>query len=245
MKKSIDIVLVGFMSEEFLPRLRKDIETMTAFPRFVHYFDNIGNPKTLSALWNDLAAAGSAEYIAIMNPDIALSPGWDKRLIKALSDDKTLGIATPDPCGSSPTAAPMPSVQTMKEIAKEYASDKRVTTEDVQFYLAVIRRTVWESLKGVDERMRFYMQDSDFLRRAKERLGLSAGRVHSCPVWHQGSASTGEAIRKGQLNQKLEYDTSLEVHRDLSAGRLKDWDLMTALERSEVRQHPKYGRMGQ
>jgi len=242
--QSIDIVLVGFRSEEFLPRLLEDIEAFTALPHIVHYFDNTGNPRTLSALWNDLAAAGTADYLAIMNPDIALSPSWDRRLVRALRFDPTLGIATPDPIGSSPTAAPMPSVATMRELAKELAGNQEVSTGDVQFYLPVLARRTWEALRGVDERMRFYMSDSDLLHRAKARLGLRAGRVHSCPVWHRGSASTGEAIRRKEINQSLEYDTSFAVWREVREGRMKDWDLLTDAERSAVRSDPKYGRMG-
>jgi hypothetical protein len=243
MADAIDIVFVGFRSEEYLPRLRQDIESMTSLPHVVHYFDNTGNPKTLSAAWNDLVCLGSAEYVAILNPDIALSPSWDRRLVKALKTSPGCGIATPDPCGSSPTAAPMPSAETMKELSCEVAKDVRISTEQIQFYCAVMRRSTWETLKGVDERMRFYMQDSDFLRRAKARLNLEAVRVHSCPVWHRGSASTGLAIQKKEVDQSLEYDTSFSVWREVLEGRWKDWDLLTAGERLEVRLS-KYGKMG-
>lgn len=244
MKQKLDIVLVGFRSEKLLPRLLQDVKTFTSLPHKVHYFDNTGNPRTLSALWNDLAAAGSGEYIAIMNPDIALSPSWDDRLVRALKANREIGIVTPDPIGSSPTDAPMPSAETMKDIAKERAKNKEVTTEQVQFYLPIIPRKTWETLKGLDERMRFYMSDSDLIYRMKERLGLLAGRVHSCPVWHRGSGSTRDAIKRGELDQKLEHDMASAVWNEVRSGRMLEWDRMTDAARKEIRNHPKYGRMG-
>jgi len=241
--KSVDIVLVGYRSEMFLPRLRKDIESMTSMPRTVHYFDNFGNTRTLSALWNDLAAGGKGDYVVIMNPDIALSPGWDERLAGALKDG--VGIATPDPFGSSPTAEPMPDRSRMEELARERAADARLTTAEVQFFIAMTSRATWELLKGVDERMRFYMQDSDIIRRAQESYNLSTVRVHACPVWHRGSASTAAALERKELDQKLEYDTSFAVWREVREGRWPVWHKLTDAERAAIRTHPKYGRMGQ
>jgi hypothetical protein len=242
--KTIDVVLVGYRSEMYLPRLREDLKSMSGLKVALHYFDNGKNSKTLSQLWNDLAADGRGEYIAIMNPDIALSPDWDMRLTRVLDHFQNVAITTPDPFGSSPTADPMPSRERMREIADERASDSSITSDHLQFYLAMTRRTTWNILKGVDERMRFYMADSDIIRRANERFGLRTVRVHSCPVWHRGSASTAEAIEHKELDQKIEYDTSFAVWREVREGRWKEWHQLSDAERIAVRKHPVYSKMG-
>lgn len=242
MDLGVDILLVGYRSEAFLPRLREDIKAMTG-PHTLHYWDNNGNTKTLSQAWNDLAELGSRQFIAVMNPDIALCPGWDARLIEALESDPTIGIATPDPFGSSPTADPMPSREQMVQLAAEYRPIKRITTKEVQFYLPVMRRTTFEMVCGFDERMRFYMQDSDIIKRLEEK-GLRSVRVHSCPVWHQGSASTAVALERKELDQSVEYNHSFSVWREVREGRWKPWHELTDTERRTIRTDPRFARMG-
>ncbi len=243
-EKKVDIVLVGYRSEKFLPRLLEDIRDMTLLPHEVHYLDNSRNEKTLSQAWNDLAAQGTAHYIAIMNPDIALSPGWDNRLAVALETGRRVGIATPDPFGSSPTAEAMPSREEMARKAHERAAVLEHTTKEVQFFLAMMRRTSFSVLRGFDERMRFYMQDSDAIKRMEERLDLRTVRVHACPVWHQGSASTAAAIEHKELDQKVEYDHSFAVWREVREGRWKPWDRLADHERRAVREDPRFAKMG-
>jgi hypothetical protein len=242
--RKVDIVLVGYRSDMYLPRLRQDISNMSACKTAVHYFDNSRNSKTLSRLWNDLAAAGRGDYIVIMNPDIALCPDWDLRLVEAIDRNPDLAFATPDPFGSSPTSEPMPSRQAMREISDERQIDDRLTTDQLQFYVAAIRRDYWNKLRGVDERMRFYMSDSDAIHRALHSFCLRSVRVHSCPIWHRGSASTAEAIEKKELDQKVEYDTAFGVWREVREGRWKQWHDMTDQERADVRKHPVYSKMG-
>jgi len=241
----IDVVLVGYRSEMFLPRLREDLKSMSSLRVQVHYFDNGKNEKTLSRIWNDLAALGGGKYIAIMNPDIALCPNWDGRLTSVLDEHHDIAFATPDPFGSSPTAEPMPSRERMREISVSASGNRSLTTDPIQFYVAVTTRATWNRLKGVDERMRFYMSDSDIIRRAQESFGLRSVRVHACPIWHQGSASTAAALEHKKLDQKLEYDTSFSVWKKVWGDKsLKAWHWMTDRERAEVRSHPVYSKMG-
>lgn len=242
---TVDVVLVGYRSEMYLPRLREDLRKMSRLKVNLLYFDNGKNEKTLSRLWNDLAATGGGRYVTIMNPDIALCPDWDIRLASVLDRNPDVAFATPDPFGSSPTAEPMPSRERMAEISTASASDDRLTTDPIQFYVAMILRSNWLKLCGVDERMRFYMSDSDVIRRAEESFNLRSVRVHACPIWHQGSASTARALERKELDQKLEYDTSFAVWREVREGRWKVWHDLSDNERAAVKSHPKYGRMGQ
>lgn len=239
---TVDVVLVGYRSERYLPRLREDLAAWSYYPNVVHFFDNLGNPRTLSRLWNELADQGKGDYIAIMNPDIALCRNWDFKLAQVLEENPNILMTSPDPFGSSPTADPMPTREQMLKISEERASSKELTINDGKFYLGFVKRETWEFLKGVDERMRFYLQDSDFMERIK-RLGRTFCIVHSCPVWHRGSDSTAKAIERGEIDQKTEYDFCFSVWREVREHRWKDWDLLTDQERAAVREDPRF-RMG-
>jgi hypothetical protein len=240
---TVDIVLVGYRSEQYLPRLLEDIESMSSLPHKVHYFDNLGNTKTLSRLWNELAAAGDGQYIAIMNPDIALCPGWDERLVEVLRKYPMIGVSSPNPIGSSPTAEPMPSREDMAKLAAELTNVSHLRMNEAMFFLPMVRRSNWDLLKGVDERFRFYMQDSDFQKRI-EWAGLKNCIVQACPVWHRGSASTGAALEKKEIDQSVEYNFGFSVWREVREGRWKLWHLLTDQERAALRADERFSKMG-
>lgn len=237
---TIDIVVIGYRSESFIPRLFSDLEGTTKNPHKLYYFDNTGNPKTLSAAWNEMAGKGQGEYLAIMNPDVALSPSWDDRLLRCLSSDPSTGIATADP---SPFSLTAPSKEVMSEISKQRASRTDVGLDPVQFFLAFMKRQHWEALRGVDERMRFYMQDIDFIVRMNERLKKRTVRVFSCPIWHHGSASTRRAGQLGEIDAQVECDFGSRVFDQVHRGILKEWQLLSESERRQIRTSPLYSKI--
>jgi hypothetical protein len=236
----IDIIVVGYRSESFLQRLLDDIRTLTENKHTVYYADNTGNAYTLPARWNMLAALGKSEFLAILNPDIALCPQWDHRLLSGLMSDHSIGIVTADPVMVS---CPAPSKEQMAEIANTRTA-MGLTGDSICFFCSVMRRNLWSQLKGVDERMRFYMQDIDFIVRANERCGKGTKRVLSCPVWHSGSASTKEAKARGELDPDLECKFGSAVFDGVRHKRMKEWHLLTDEERNAVRRDPLYAKMG-
>lgn len=244
----VDILLVGYRSEEFLPRLREDIEILSCLPHTVHYWDNIGNPKSLSIAWNDLARQGQREYICVMNPDIALSPSWDGKLVRALQNPK-IGTAHPTLHHAETT----PAREALFDAASKSVEDIRVETWDVtqcgidalKFFCPMIRRRDWVRLFGVDERMRMWKQDSDFHWRMRDRLGLVASFVVGCPVWHKGFASSSEAINRREINFPEEVLLSDDMWRRIRMGHLPDWDLLLPTGREDVRRNPMFQRIGQ
>lgn len=236
----IDVVCVGYRSENFLPRLKDDLNDFTIRPHHFHYFDNTGNPRTLPSLWNELAARGSARYLAIVNPDIALSPEWDERLIRRLESDPSIGLVTPDP---TPFSLRCPSRSDMIALSRDRIDRADVGTDPVQFFAALMERKHWESLGGVDERMRFYMQDIDFIVRLHEVLRKRAVRVFGCPVWHFGSASTKAASERREMDPGVECDFGSKVFTDVRHGRLKQWHLLSEEEKKDVRTDGRYSRI--
>lgn len=238
--KELDVIVVGYRSEAYLPRLISDLKELTAYEHQLHYFDNTGNPKTLSAAWNELAAKGDARFLAILNPDIALCPQWDERLIECLYTDSSVGLATADP---TPFSLTPPSREVMERLGIERRTRKDVGTNPVQFFLAFMERWAWEELKGVDERMRFYMQDIDLIVRMSERLGRKAVRVFSCPVWHYGSASTHEARDRKEIDSQRECDFGSWVFNEVRHGKMKEWDRLNEEELAEIRKDERYCRI--
>lgn len=233
----LDVIVVGYRSEPFLPRLFSDLENMTRLKYELHYFDNTGNPKTLSRAWNELASRGKARYLVILNPDTALSPGWDERMVSVLTAHSNVGIATADP---SPFALSAPSVEVMSALSKERQDRTDLGTNPVQFFVAFMERATWERLQGVDERMRFYMQDIDFIVRAKERLNKICVRVFACPIWHAGSASTKEASSQKEIDPQKECDFGSYIFSAVRHNGMKEWDRLTPEERDSIRLDLQY-----
>lgn len=236
----VDIVVVGYRSEAYLPRLFSDVKDLSAREHKIHYFDNTGNPRTLSALWNELAAAGQAKYLAILNPDIALSPAWDERLIACLKNNPDIGLVTADP---TPFALEPPAREVMVRLSKERAGRTDTSGNPVQFFVAFMERWTWSALRGVDERMRFYMQDIDLIVRMWERLQRRTVRVFSCPVWHYGSASTRDANDRKEIDSQRECDFGSAVFNEVRHGRLKEWQTLTESERAEIRRHTDFSKI--
>lgn len=244
MAPELDVVIVGYRSERFLPRLREDLARWSAYEHRVHYYDNLGNNRTLSALWNELAAQGSAENLCILNPDVALSPEWDRKLIRGLSE-KGVGVTIAD--NACNTSNDYPSREAMAAAAGPPVLEVRDTSRTLvglHFYCPMMKRATWEALHGVDERLRFYNQDCEFLTRLRTVLGLTVAYVRGAAVWHYGGASTGEAESRGEINRQVETYVSQEAWNRILAGAEKEWHLLTPEEKAAVRARPECRVMG-
>lgn len=245
--EGVDILIVGYRSEDYLPRLLEDIRILSCLPHEVHYWDNLGNPKSLSIAWNDLAAQGRRDYICVMNPDVALSPMWDAKLVRAL-ENPAIGTAHPEDYG--PNGAPCPSREALAAAASKAIEDIRVETWDVthcgihalRFHCPMIRRADWNALCGVDERMRQWKSDSDFHWRMRSRLGKVASYVKGCVIWHRGYASCDAAQARGEIDMAAEERLSNEMWARIRGGQLTDWDLLLPTGRLEVRKDQRFRR---
>lgn len=245
MTAALDIVLVGYRSERFLPRLREDLEGMSVLDHRVFYHDNIGNHRTLSALWNELAAQGDAPYLCILNPDVALSPGWDLKLTRSLDAAPEIGVTIAD--NACITSNDYPSRETMAAAAsgpKVEIKDTTHTLVGLHFYCPMMKRETWAKLHGVDERLRFYNQDCEFLTRLRTYLGMTVAYVRGAAVWHYGGASTTEAEKHGEISRQVETYVSQEAWNRIVSGAEKEWHLLTPDEKAAVRARPECRRMG-
>lgn len=99
-----------------------------------------------------------ADYIAQLNDDLhPTQQGWLVRMIEALEEKPTYGIAGPSGhCRTSPQRDGKPGMSLGMEVVKELA-----------FFCAVVKRQVIEEHGWFDKDFIFYGNDSDLVRRAQ------------------------------------------------------------------------------
>lgn len=239
----LDVVIVKYHSEGYMVRLLSDLRSMSSLNHELKIFDNSENAITLTMAWNNLWRSGTAPFVALLNPDICLSPEWDARLIDCLKRHPKAAIAMGNryiPDGGNPTQEWMSG---LSEKLRHSQSWKDLDTHLEGFYAVVIKRQALEALHGLDERFRFYFQDSDFQLRCLKTLGLQTVQVNHCPIWHIGMASTREAMRRGELDRDEELRHVDRVRAALASGALRLWHTLSDTERAGVRLDPAYNKI--
>lgn len=261
MPPTLDIVMVAYRSEADLPHVYHGLQNMSALPHTLHFYDNLGNKKTLTIAWNDLAREGSADYIVFLNTDIRLSPEWDARLVAALERYPDAGAVMPKPVGhdwpkvidpsrqpfADSSRAPAPTHEVMTQIAELY-KDRRDDYSfggscNAAFYAVMVRRSTWMALKGFDERYRFYGQDHDFQRRLFTRFKHNTVIIANAPAWHRCGGSVQKAAERGEVDFGGEMRHCGAMNDELKADPRLEWDLLSDADRASVRSNRRYNRM--
>lgn len=253
--------MVAYRSEADLPDLLSGIKAMTRSEYALHLYDNVGNSKTLTIAWNDLAAKGSAEYVAFLNTDIRVSPEWDARLISGLGVHPDAGVVLPNAIGhdwpklvdpskpayTHPALAPAPTQDVMRKLSETHASMANdynfAGSCNAAFYAVLMRRETFLQLKGFDERFRFYGQDHDFQRRLLHRLSLYTMVIACSPVWHRCGGSVQKAVQRGEVDFNAEMQHCSAMAVALHNKTQVEWDLLTDAQRVQVRSSPVYSKM--
>ena len=253
--------MVAYRSEADLPHVLDGLKTMSSLPHELHFHDNVGNTKTLTIAWNELASRGKADYIVFLNTDIRLSPEWDKRLVDGIERHADAGAVMPRPVGHDwrhlidPTQQPYPDSGTApaptREAMQKLSDDWKDLESDYSFggacnaafYAVLVRRSIWEALKGFDERFRFYGQDHDFQRRLVSRFGKYALIIANAPVWHRCGGSVQKAAEKAEVDFGGEMRHCGAITDGLKAGSLSEWDILSDQDRQRIHANPKYNRM--
>lgn len=240
---TLDVFIVTYRSEAYLPALLADLKIASKVPHNLKVVDNTGNKQTLTALWNDLWRGSSAEYVAFLNPDIKVSPGWDQRLLECLEKRPEVGIALANRYFNS---TGHPNLAQMTKVSGEYTNQTKYQDlgEHLEgFYAFMTRRSFLQSVKGFDERFRFYFADSDLQLRALKSFGLKTTQVNYCLIAHIGAVSTQEADRLGEIDRQAEFSYVAETRAKMQSGALRPWHDLTDQERADIRADPAYCRM--
>lgn len=171
---------------------------------FVHNAANLG----FGAACNIGAARGGAALILFLNPDAVLKPGYFKTCVAFMRDPANAGVGIVGPAIEGPdgrraaTSSPLPGAarllaQTMG-LARVFLPPDRHAHENsghnsrvgqVMGAVLMIRRTVFASLGGFDERFFLYYEDVDLCARAA-RLGAACHYLSTARAMHVGRVSS-------------------------------------------------------
>jgi N-acetylglucosaminyl-diphospho-decaprenol L-rhamnosyltransferase len=160
------------------------------------------------------AAAGSAPYVLLLNPDATLSPAALGRMVAVADGDPGVGAVAPrivEPDGTldwSQRRFPrlrstfaqafflhrfFPLAAWTDELVRDAtAYDSPGSPEWASGACLLIRRTAWERLHGLDEGFFLYCEDMDVCRRLRDE-GLDVRYEPGAVCVHEGGASAPRA----------------------------------------------------
>jgi N-acetylglucosaminyl-diphospho-decaprenol L-rhamnosyltransferase len=166
---------------------------------------------------NQGAEPGSAEYLLFLNPDVRLFPDSLTKALHFLQDERNervgiLGIQLVDQNGVvHRNVAHFPSPGSMFYqmlgldrlwprhfrshfmIEWDHRDSREVDQVTGAFFL--VRRRVYEELKGFDERYFMYFEEVDFAFRGKQ-AGWKSYYLANAQAYHQGGGATGQVKAK-------------------------------------------------
>lgn len=138
-------------------------------------------------------AHATGEYVAIMNPDTQVEPGWLRELVQALQHNPQAGLATPkillmhDPtrlntCGNDITLTGLTFCRGLDEPADQYMQPEVVSA--VSGAAFVVKRHVMEQIGGFDDHFFIYFEETDLSLRAM-LAGYTCLYVPTARIRHQ------------------------------------------------------------
>jgi GT2 family glycosyltransferase len=143
---------------------------------------------------NNLGASlANSEYLAFLNPDTLVEPGWLEALVNALQADPRIGLVTSkillldnpgriNTCGNNVHLSGLTLCRGMGEPCSEYNHKSEVGS--ISGAAFAIRRELFQTLSGFDEDFFLYMEDTDISLRAR-LAGYPCIYVPDSVVYHE------------------------------------------------------------
>jgi len=194
------------------------------------YVTLLSNPKNegFSKAVNRAAALSSGEFLLISNSDIVYTKGSIAKMIYYCKCDQNIGILGPQlvyPDGRwQRSYGDVPSIrQAIKCVFFIYSVKnalRRLSWPKIKFdfkprcveYIdgaaMLVRKDIWDSLGGFDERFFFYAEDADLCFRARKK-GAKVIFFPSAKIVHFRGASYSSFSTKNIVRMKLESDSKL------------------------------------
>ena len=191
---------------------------------------------------NNLGARdGQGEFLLLLNSDARLKPDTLSQTISWMREHPECGIAGVqllNPDGSFQNSiANLPSLATellnkslLRRLfprrfpGKEQKFTKPIEVESVIGAFMLIRGTVWRELGGFDEAYFFFLEETDFCRRAREK-GRKIFHLPQAQVWH----GQGQSGRSMPTSVRVEYWRSRYVYFRKHCGALTNGMLRIGL----------------
>jgi GT2 family glycosyltransferase len=169
-------------------------------------------------------ALARGKYLAIINPDIVVTPGWLEPLLKVLETRPQVGLVTPtillagtadraNACGNQPHITGLTFCTGLGQPAPPTTDPPREVsaTSGAAF---VLTRRVWDEIGEFDEQFFMYLEDTDISWRIL-RHGYKIMHVPASQVWHDY-----ELTMSSSKMYYLEYNRLLLLRRNFALATL-------------------------
>jgi GT2 family glycosyltransferase len=154
---------------------------------------------------NQAAARARGDLLVFLNNDTVVTRGWLERLAGHLGSDAGIGLVGPvtNSCGNqAEVPAAYRDVEEMFAFADGYVRAHPGQVEDIPMltlFCAATRRSLFESVGGLDERYRVGMFEDDDLSEAVRRAGKRVVLARDVFVHHYGSAALSRLSDRAYL----------------------------------------------
>src|SRR5919204_5499179 len=170
------------------------------------------------------AKMASGTFLAVVNPDAEVEPGWLEPLIDVLQEQPRVGMVTPtillkgtedrvNACGNDVHLTGLAFCRGLNQAPPAQCAPARPVGA-ISGAAFVLRRSFWEELGGFDERFFMYLEDTDLSLRAR-RLGYTILHVPASRIRHDYQLS----VAATKLYH-LEHNRLLMLRKNLSPATL-------------------------
>jgi GT2 family glycosyltransferase len=195
------------------------------------------------------ASQAVGEYLAFLNPDTTIEPGWLDALIGALEADPLAGLATskilllndPERINTCGNDTHITGLTLCRGMGAEHGDLRELEEVNAVSGAAfVLRRELFQELGGFDETFFLYMEDTDLSWRAR-LAGLRCLCVPSSVVLHDYALRFGphktffqERNRYLMLLKSLRWRTLLVLLPALLLGEIVTWGFSLLCDRRRL-----------
>ncbi len=175
---------------------------------------NLGYPVAVNAAIRQT----TGDVICLLNNDVYVTPGWDRRLLEGLEQFDIVGPMTSYAAGVQlTTVGHYENLDGLNARALEYAEENRGRTKEVNWvtgFCFMFKRSLWNEIGEFDESMwPCNGEEIDFCMRAR-KAGKRIGIIQDVYVHHDGS--------KTFTSMNLEYDAIVERNDKYLASKWGD-----------------------
>lgn len=209
----IDILIVAYRAREYLAQCLQTIALYTAEGYRLTVYDNRPKNYPLTWIWNRFIEDTRREYVALVNPDVLVGPGWDTEAMACLAENPSCSSVSPITNWYAhqevlprwvPDSVSIPEIPFVHKQLQASASPfprffLKKSRAIASGHCLITRKSTWATLGGFDDKRHpFVDSDEEFHDRAMA-AGMIQGVCTRAFVFHYGNRSVKEAQALGEL----------------------------------------------